>query len=133
MWRVDIRVCGAAPCAAIDSDENCEKRGLPTLSQGPLHPRKNAACRAAVDRAGRPHFSPLPLRLMPHVFESVDASYDSFNAANTCSACPSGFTFEKIFAIFPSAPTTKVLRSMPMYFLPYILFSFHTPYASATE
>jgi hypothetical protein len=23
------------------------------------------------------------------------------------------------------------VRSMPMYFLPYMLFSFHTPYASA--
>ena len=43
------------------------------------------------------------------------------------AAWPSGFTFGKIFAILPSAPITNVVRSMPMYLRPYMLFSFHTP------
>ena len=33
----------------------------------------------------------------------------------------------------PSGPITNVLRSTPMYFLPYIDFSTHTPYASAVS
>ena len=34
---------------------------------------------------------------------------------------------EIFFLIFPSAPIRNVVRSTPMYFLPYMLFSFHTP------
>lgn len=35
-------------------------------------------------------------------------------------------------AIFPSAPITKVVRSIPINFLPYMLFSLSTPNCLAT-
>ncbi len=50
-----------------------------------------------------------------------------FAAARTSAACPSTFTFGQALAIFPSAPTRNVERSMPMYFFPYMDFSTHTP------
>ena len=56
----------------------------------------------------------------------------NYKACRTSSACPAGFTFGKIFAIFPSLSMMKVVRAIPKYFLPYMLFSAHTPYASDT-
>ena len=49
--------------------------------------------------------------------------------ARTASAWPAGFTLWKIFLMVPSEAMIKVVRSTPMYFLPYMDFSFHTPYA----
>jgi hypothetical protein len=48
-------------------------------------------------------------------------------AANTSSTCPGTFTFRHAFTIFPSASIRKVDLSTPIYFLPYMLFSTHTP------
>ena len=48
-------------------------------------------------------------------------------AARTSAAWPSTFTLGHTFATLPSAATKKVERSMPMYFLPYMDFSTHTP------
>jgi hypothetical protein len=48
-------------------------------------------------------------------------------AANTSSAWPSTLTLGKIFLILPSEPIMNVVRSMLMYFFPYMLFSFQTP------
>ncbi len=59
-------------------------------------------------------------------------NYQIYSPSSTLAACPSGFTFSKIFSIFPSASIKNVDRSTPIYFFPYMLFSFHTPYASAT-
>ena len=55
-----------------------------------------------------------------------------YRACNTSSAWPAGLTLWKIFAIFPLVSIRNVVRSMPKYFFPYMLFSFQTPYASAT-
>src|SRR5882724_7573909 len=49
-------------------------------------------------------------------------------ASRTRPMCSSGFTFRKIEKIRPALSTTNVLRSVPMYFLPYMLFSIQTPY-----
>ncbi len=43
-----------------------------------------------------------------------------------------GETLYQVSITFPSSSTRKADRMMPMYFLPYMLFSPHTPYASAT-
>ncbi len=48
-------------------------------------------------------------------------------AASTSAAWPGTFTFDQICATLPSRPMRKVDRSMPMYFLPYMLFSTQTP------
>src|SRR5690606_35922265 len=49
------------------------------------------------------------------------------------SACSSGFTFGSTCATRPSSSMMNVVRSLPQNFFPYIDFSFHTPYASATS
>jgi len=48
-------------------------------------------------------------------------------AASTSSAWVSGLTFRITLTSVPSAAITKVDRSTPMYFLPYIDFSTQTP------
>jgi len=45
----------------------------------------------------------------------------------TASMCAAGAILRWTAWIFPSGSMTKVLRSVPMYFLPYMLFSTHTP------
>src|SRR6185369_10337246 len=45
----------------------------------------------------------------------------------TASTWPVTDTFGKMVAILPWGSTTKVVRSIPMYFRPYMLFSFQTP------
>ena len=55
------------------------------------------------------------------------------SAARTSSAWSAGFTFRMTFFTFPSTSMTKVERSMPMYDLPYMLFSTQVPYLSATS
>jgi hypothetical protein len=62
-----------------------------------------------------------------HDFLADGGLRDQLRPASNCSMWPVTLTLGKIRAIFPSGPITKVLRSMPMYFLPYMLFSFHTP------
>ncbi len=52
---------------------------------------------------------------------------DPYNDSNTASTCPVTETFGNTVAIFPCGSTTNVVRSMPMYLRPYMLFSFHTP------
>ena len=54
------------------------------------------------------------------------AAAQSSRASSTSSACSATFTFGKMWVIFPSFPMMKVVRSMPMYFFPYMDFSFHT-------
>ena len=46
-----------------------------------------------------------------------------FKYSSTCSACPSGFTLLNTCLIFPSGPMMKVVRAMPITFLPYMFFS----------
>src|ERR1700683_110257 len=50
----------------------------------------------------------------------------------TSAAWPVTLTLRQTFFTRPSEPTRKVLRSMPIYFRPYIDFSTHVPYFSAT-
>ena len=50
----------------------------------------------------------------------------------TSSTWPFTLTFLHSFSIFPSLSRTKVERSIPIYFLPYIDFSFQTPNCSAS-
>src|ERR1700677_4291234 len=50
----------------------------------------------------------------------------------TSSAWPVTLTLRHAFSTFPSVPIRNVLRSIPMYFRPYIDFSTHVPYRSAT-
>lgn len=54
------------------------------------------------------------------------------SAASTAAACPSGLMPVMIALIFPSGLITNVVRSIPMYFRPYMLFSFRTPNLMAT-
>src|SRR5690606_22453727 len=54
------------------------------------------------------------------------------SAARTAAACPCGVTLGKTFAIRPSSLMMKVVRSTPQNVRPYTVFSFQTPYASAT-
>ena len=51
----------------------------------------------------------------------------------TSSACPAGFTLVNTLVTIPFSLMTNVVRSMPIYFLPYMDFSTHTPHASASE
>src|SRR5580765_3286458 len=53
--------------------------------------------------------------------------YFSPKALSTSSACSSTFTLSKILAILPCSLMRNVLRFVPMYFLPYMLFSPQTP------
>ena len=50
----------------------------------------------------------------------------------TSAAWPGTLTLRQMRATRPRASTSTVLRSMPMYVLPYIDFSTHAPYASVT-
>src|SRR6185437_8156342 len=58
--------------------------------------------------------------------------YSPCAACNTSAAWPVTLTFLHTRAIFPSLSIRNVLRSMPMYFRPYIDFSTQVPYLSAT-
>jgi len=51
----------------------------------------------------------------------------SFSAPHTSPACSACFTFGKMATILPFGSITKVVRSVPLYFLPYIDFSTQTP------
>src|SRR5882724_516738 len=58
--------------------------------------------------------------------------YFAFSAAIAAAACSSGFRPVNTAEILPSGLMTNVVRSMPIYFLPYMLFSLSTPYLIAT-
>src|SRR5882757_188396 len=58
--------------------------------------------------------------------------HSAFTAANTASACPSTLTLRHSCRSTPLASIRKVLRSIPMYFLPYMLFSWMTSYSLHT-
>ena len=62
-----------------------------------------------------------------HKFERNVRARPDQRAASTSSAWSAGFTFRMTFATLPSASITNVERSMPMYVLPYMLFSTHVP------
>jgi len=49
------------------------------------------------------------------------------NCASTTSACSSDLMPEMMLVILPCGPMMNVVRSIPRYFLPYILFSLSTP------
>ena len=53
--------------------------------------------------------------------------FHSLMSARTSSAWPSGLTLGNTCSSFWSGPMTKVVRSIPMTFLPYMFFSFKTP------
>jgi hypothetical protein len=53
------------------------------------------------------------------------------SASRASGALSAGRTLIRASTIFPSSSMTKWLRTMPMYVLPYIFFSPHTPYCSA--
>ena len=55
------------------------------------------------------------------------------SASISWSTCSAGFTWASTCSMCPSTPTTKVLRSMPMYSRPANLFWIQTPKASATR
>src|SRR4051794_13839946 len=58
----------------------------------------------------------------------VELTYQKLQAASsTICAWPVTFTFFQILAILPLGATRKVVRSTPIYFFPYMLFSFQTP------
>lgn len=50
----------------------------------------------------------------------------SSRASSTSSACSETFTLGKMCVIFPSSPMMNVVRSIPIYFFPYMDFSFQT-------
>ncbi len=51
----------------------------------------------------------------------------AFTASSTARAWPATFTFGHISRTTPLPSIRSVVRSTPMYFRPYMLFSFHTP------
>src|SRR5262245_16312346 len=57
-----------------------------------------------------------PARLQP-------ALQSEYTSSSTSAPCPFGFTLRKIFAIRPLASMTNVVRRIPLYFRPYMLFS----------
>jgi len=73
-----------------------------------------------------PAACPVPSPLAPA------SAVRSARAASTCSSWPSTFTALNTLATFPAASITNVLRAMPIDFLPYMFFSRHAPYFSAT-
>lgn len=68
----------------------------------------------------------LHLAVNPAAANVARGNYSSFKASSTSSACSVTFTFGNTCVIFPFLPMMKVVRSIPMYFLPYIDFSFQT-------
>src|SRR6476646_10599369 len=58
--------------------------------------------------------------------------YFPFSAIIAAPACSSGFKPFSTAEILPSGLITNVVRSIPIYFLPYMLFSFITPYLLQT-
>src|ERR1700674_4427767 len=58
--------------------------------------------------------------------------HSAFTAASTASACPLTFTLRHSWRSTPLASIRKLLRSIPMYFLPYMLFSWMTSYSLQT-
>src|SRR5688572_25154354 len=61
------------------------------------------------------------------------ALYSLAIASITSAAWPAALTFENTRAMSPLASMRKVVRSTPMYFRPYIDFSFQTSYSLATS
>src|SRR5258706_14623248 len=59
-------------------------------------------------------------------------SFSMSTASSTSSACPSGLTLGQTLRTTPSLSMRNVSRFTPMYFLPNIFFSFHTPYSCET-
>lgn len=55
------------------------------------------------------------------------------NSLKSSSTCVEAFTFRYSAIKMPFSSIMKVDLSMPMYFLPYILFSFMTPYILQTS
>src|SRR2546423_5151423 len=55
-----------------------------------------------------------------------------FSDASRLSTVPFGLTLYQASATLPFSSIRNAERTMPKYFLPYMLFSPHTPYASAT-
>ncbi len=54
-------------------------------------------------------------------------SATGYRTARSCSACSAAFTFRRMAAMRPARSITKVVRSVPMYFFPIMLFSTQTP------
>src|SRR5687767_2617612 len=92
----------------------------------PCYRPRDAACNKSIGTG----------QVMGPIFLRASRSFPrqsiSFSAASTSWSCPSGFTRSNTRAIFPSGPMMNVVRATPMYFLPYMLFSPHTPYFSDT-
>src|SRR3989338_9347406 len=63
--------------------------------------------------------------------QKEDIYCNSINFFFTSSVCPVTLTFSQTKAIFPEGSIRNVVRLTPIYFLPYILFSCQTPYASS--
>ena len=113
-------------------------RGAVSGSRGHGHgqPRPHRARPRHGNSAKRPSGS--CWRKHPHVEKFYQAPQHEGGAGATIveakgliaprSACPAGFTLLKRSSrsCHPS-PITKVVRSMPITFLPYMFFSFHTP------
>ena len=91
-------------------------------------------------RRRRRRRSPLSRRNSPQLTESADLGllpltivgrtppyFSASAASSTSSAWPGTFTFRQTLRITPLPSMRKVERSMPIYFLPYMLFSTHTP------
>jgi len=59
---------------------------------------------------------------IPRYFVLTDA-----NCSSTAPACSSDLMPEMMLLILPCGPMMNVVRSIPMYFRPYMLFSLSTP------
>lgn len=67
------------------------------------------------------------LRQMPPSGPIWRSAQRAFAASRTASTWPGTLTFFHTCAMRPSPSTRKVVRSIPMYFFPYMAFSTHTP------
>jgi hydrogenase-4 component B len=69
-----------------------------------------------------------PMRVLPFYPAFLAEAYLSAEAAfSTSSAWPSTFTLRQMLRMTPLPSMRKVERSMPIYFLPYMLFSTQVP------
>ena len=105
---------------------------------GELDPFMEAALAQRVyggERGGRGHR--LGGRALSPLAEKGDAQPDeashcnAFAASSTSRAWPGTFTLGQTLATVPSRSRRTVVRSVPMYVLPYMLFSTQTPNASS--
>src|SRR6056297_2663758 len=107
-------------------------QGRRAFANGDVLPRRarREPCLCVAPRQGG-LFAPIRggQNLNRHLCQGL-ATQSDFTASRTSSAWPGTFTLRQTRAICPVLSIKKVERSIPQNFLPYMLFSFHTPYCS---